>query len=67
MPSPTPSSLPSQGVIMATSPVPQWAREMSPEHHGPTGAGVRVTGMATADDWHTFRAWQRGEHVEAGR
>jgi hypothetical protein len=52
---------------MATSPVPQWAREMSPEHPGPTGAGVRVTGMATADDWHTFRAWQRGEHVEAGR
>jgi hypothetical protein len=25
---------------MATSPVPQWAREMSPHHHGPTGAGV---------------------------
>ena len=25
---------------MATSPVPQWAREMSPYHRGPTGAGV---------------------------
>ena len=25
---------------MATSPVPQWAREMSPHHRGPTGAGV---------------------------
>ena len=25
---------------MATSPVPQWAREMSPTHRGPTGAGV---------------------------
>jgi hypothetical protein len=25
---------------MATSPVPQWAQEMSPYHHGPTGAGV---------------------------
>jgi hypothetical protein len=25
---------------MATSPVPQWAREMSPDHRGPTGAGV---------------------------
>ena len=25
---------------MATSPVPQWAQEMSPHHHGPTGAGV---------------------------
>ena len=27
-------------VKMATSPVPQWAREMSPHHHGPTAAGV---------------------------
>ena len=25
---------------MATSPVPQWAREMSPHHRGPTGGGV---------------------------
>jgi hypothetical protein len=25
---------------MAISPVPQWAQEMSPHHHGPTGAGV---------------------------
>ena len=25
---------------MSTSPVPQWAREMSPHHRGPTGAGV---------------------------
>ena len=25
---------------MATSPVPQWAREMSPYHRGPTGADV---------------------------
>jgi hypothetical protein len=25
---------------MATSPVLQWAREMSPHHHGPTAAGV---------------------------
>ena len=25
---------------MATSPVPVWAQEMSPHHHGPTGAGV---------------------------
>jgi hypothetical protein len=25
---------------MATSPGPQWAREMSPHHRGPTGAGV---------------------------
>jgi hypothetical protein len=25
---------------MATSPVPLWAQEMSPYHHGPTGAGV---------------------------
>ena len=25
---------------MATSPVPLWAREMSPDHRGPTGAGV---------------------------
>ena len=25
---------------MATSPVPQWAREMSPTHTGPTGGGV---------------------------
>jgi len=25
---------------MATSPVPQWAREMSPYHHGPTAGGV---------------------------
>ena len=25
---------------MATSPVPLWAQEMSPHHHGPTGAGV---------------------------
>jgi hypothetical protein len=25
---------------MATSPVPQWAQEMSPYHRGPTGAGV---------------------------
>lgn len=25
---------------MATSPVPQWARETSPYHRGPTGAGV---------------------------
>jgi hypothetical protein len=25
---------------MATSPVPLWAREMSPHHRGPTGAGV---------------------------
>ena len=25
---------------MATSPIPQWAREMSPHHRGPTGAGV---------------------------
>jgi hypothetical protein len=25
---------------MATSPVPQWAQEMSPHHRGPTGAGV---------------------------
>ena len=25
---------------MATSPVPQWAREMSPHHRGPTGSGV---------------------------
>ena len=25
---------------MATSPVPLWAQEMSPLHHGPTGAGV---------------------------
>jgi hypothetical protein len=26
--------------MAATSPVPQWAREMSPTHRGPTGAGV---------------------------
>jgi hypothetical protein len=25
---------------VATSPVPQWAQEMSPYHRGPTGAGV---------------------------
>jgi hypothetical protein len=25
---------------MATSPVPQWAREMSPHHRGPTAGGV---------------------------
>jgi hypothetical protein len=25
---------------MATSPVPRWAREQSPYHRGPTGAGV---------------------------
>jgi hypothetical protein len=25
---------------MATSPVPEWAREMSPTHRGPTAAGV---------------------------
>jgi hypothetical protein len=25
---------------MPTSPVPQWAREMSPHHHGPTAGGV---------------------------
>jgi len=25
---------------MATSPVPQWAQEMSPYHRGPTGATV---------------------------
>lgn len=25
---------------MATSPVPQWAQEMSPHHHGPTGGAV---------------------------
>lgn len=25
---------------MPTSPVPQWAQEMSPHHRGPTGAGV---------------------------
>jgi hypothetical protein len=25
---------------MATSPVPQWAREMSPTHSGPTAGGV---------------------------
>jgi hypothetical protein len=25
---------------MPTSPVPLWAREMSPHHRGPTGAGV---------------------------
>jgi hypothetical protein len=25
---------------MATSPVPQWAQEMSPYHRGPTGAGI---------------------------
>jgi hypothetical protein len=25
---------------MATSPVPQWAQEMSPYHRGPTGGGV---------------------------
>jgi hypothetical protein len=25
---------------MATSPVPLWAQEMSPHHHGPTGVGV---------------------------
>jgi hypothetical protein len=25
---------------MATSPVPQWAREMSPHHRGPTAHGV---------------------------
>jgi hypothetical protein len=25
---------------MATSPVPEWAREMSPTHRGPTAGGV---------------------------
>lgn len=25
---------------MATSPIPTWAREQSPYHRGPTGAGV---------------------------
>jgi hypothetical protein len=25
---------------MPTSPVPQWAREMSPHHRGPTAAGM---------------------------
>jgi hypothetical protein len=25
---------------MATSPVPQWAQEMSPSHHGPTAGAV---------------------------
>jgi hypothetical protein len=25
---------------MATSPVPQWAQEMSPHHHGPTAGAV---------------------------
>jgi hypothetical protein len=31
---------------MATSPVPQWAMEMSPHHRGPTAAGVLVLVLA---------------------
>jgi hypothetical protein len=31
---------------MATSPVPLWAQEMSPHHHGPTGAGVLALAVA---------------------
>ena len=30
---------------MATSPVPEWAREMSPHHRGPTGAGVLLLAL----------------------
>ena len=33
---------------MATSPVPQWAQEMSPHHRGPTGAGVLRLAMLVA-------------------
>jgi hypothetical protein len=30
----------SLGAIDGHIPVPQWAQEMSPHHHGPTGGGV---------------------------
>jgi hypothetical protein len=32
---------------MATSPVPQWAQEMSPYHRGPTGVGVLALAVVT--------------------
>jgi hypothetical protein len=30
---------------MATSPIPTWAREQSPYHRGPTGAGVLLLAL----------------------
>ena len=42
-------------VKMATSPVPQWARELSPYHRGPTGSAVVVLVLVVllASSWST--------------
>ena len=48
---------------MATSPVPQWAREMSPTHTGPTGGGVlrlAVLVLVVVICWQWFTATDGG-------
>jgi hypothetical protein len=51
---------------MATSPVPLWAQEMSPHHHGPTAGGmlqlaVLVLVVAIAWQWFTNADSGRGQ------
>jgi hypothetical protein len=48
---------------MATSPVPQWAQEMSPHHRGPTGGGVlrlAVLVLVVVICWQWFVATDSG-------
>jgi hypothetical protein len=64
---------------MATSPVPLWTQEMSPYHHGPTGAGVLALAVVavllglilsagtTTDSGQDTRRWQSPACAEQAR
>ena len=49
---------------MATSPVPLWAQEMSPHHHGPTGTGVLRLALLVVI---MVIAWQWWTATDSGR
>ena len=42
---------------MATSPIPTWAREQSPYHHGPTGGGVLLLALLVVMAVLILTAW----------
>jgi hypothetical protein len=42
---------------MATSPIPTWAREQSPYHRGPTGAGVLLLALVVVLVVLVLSAW----------
>jgi hypothetical protein len=49
---------------MATSPVPEWAREMSPTHRGPTAGGVLWLAVLAVILVIVLQAWPSSSRSE---